>query len=383
MKSSKGWHLSTRVVQAGILKNDPYGAVNPPIYYSSTFRQHEPGHPVGGTEYARTGNPTRWALEEALGDLEDGYALSFASGLAAMDAVLHLLEQGDRVICEEDVYAGTRRMLDQIFKPLGLKIEYRDFSNLDEAMNFPPDTRLVWIETPTNPLLKVVDIATLAEATRKQGIWLAVDNTFATPLLQQPLGLGATFSVYSTTKYLSGHSDLIGGAVVTRDRELYERLKYIQNAVGAVPSPMDAFLVLRGLRTLALRMHRHSRNAQKVVTFLRNHPTVSRVYYTDTSPISQKQMTQMGGMVSFVIDTDREGLARFLQALEIIQLAESFGGVESLINHPATMTHAYIPKEERVRRGIVDTLLRLSVGIEDPDDLIADLSQALEKVTRR
>ncbi len=374
------WKLRTLAVQAGMLKNDPYGAVNPPVYFSSTFRQRVPGHPLGGTEYGRTGNPTRWALEEALGALEGGQALVFASGLAAMDAVLHLLAKGDRVVCEEDVYAGTRRILDRVYGPLGVEVEYRDFSDPAAYGNFAPNTRLVWVETPTNPLLKVVDIARLAEAARAQGIWLAVDNTFATPVLQRPLDLGATFSVYSTTKYLSGHSDIIGGAVVTRDPELYERLKYIQNAVGAVPSPMDSFLVLRGLRTLPLRMQAHSANARRVAAFLREHPKVVQVYFTDDNPVARKQMADVGGMVSAVLDTDRAGLQRFLDALEIFQLAESFGGVESLVNHPATMTHAYIPEEERVARGIVDTLLRISVGVEDPDDLVADLARALERV---
>ncbi len=374
------WKLRTLAVQSGVLKNDPYGAVNPPVYFSSTFRQRVPGQPLGGTEYGRTGNPTRWALEEALGALEGGKALVFASGLAAMDAILHLLAKGDRVVCEEDVYAGTRRILDRVYGPLGVEVEYRDFSDPAAYGNFAPNTRLVWVETPTNPLLKVVDIARLAEATRGQGIWLAVDNTFATPVLQRPLDLGATFSVYSTTKYLSGHSDIIGGAVVTRDPELYERLKYIQNAVGAVPSPMDSFLVLRGLRTLPLRMQAHSANARRVAAFLREHPKVARVYFTDDNPVARKQMADVGGMVSAVLDTDRAGLQRFLDALEIFQLAESFGGVESLVNHPATMTHAYIPEEERIARGIVDTLLRISVGVEDPDDLIADLARALERV---
>jgi len=374
------WKLRTRAVQAGVLKGDPYGAVNPPVYFSSTFRQRIPGKPLGGTEYGRTGNPTRWALEEALGALEDGKALVFASGLAAMDAVLHLLEKGDRVVCEEDVYAGTRRLLDRVYGPLGVEVEYRDFSDPAAYGDFAPNTRLIWVESPTNPLLKVVDIARLAEAAHRAGIWLAVDNTFATPVLQRPLDLGATFSVYSTTKYLSGHSDIIGGAVVTRDETLYGRLKYIQNAVGAVPSPMDCFLVLRGLRTLPLRMQAHSENARRVAAFLREHPKVARVYFTDNNPVARKQMADVGGMVSVVLNTDRKGLQRFLDGLEVFQLAESFGGVESLVNHPATMTHAYIPEEERISRGIVDTLLRISVGVEDPDDLIADLAQALERV---
>lgn len=374
------WKLRTLAVQAGVLKNDPYGAVNPPVYFSSTFRQREPGKPLGGTEYGRTGNPSRWALEEALGALEGGKALAFASGLAAMDAVLHLLEKGDRVVCEEDVYAGTRRILDRVYGKLGIEVEYRDFSKPEAYGDFAPNTRLVWVETPTNPLLKVVDIRRLAEVTAPQGIWLAVDNTFATPVLQRPLDLGATFSVYSTTKYLSGHSDIIGGAVVTRDPALYERLRYIQNAVGAVPSPMDCFLVLRGLRTLPLRMKAHSDNARKVADFLRRHPKVERVYFTDDNPVALKQMADTGGMVSVVLATDRAGLQRFLDRLQIFQLAESFGGVESLVNHPATMTHAYIPEEERIARGIVDTLLRISVGVEDPDDLVADLEQALQGV---
>ncbi len=369
--------FATRAVQAGIPKTDPYGAVHPPIYYASTFRQIRPGEPLGGTEYSRTGNPTRWALEEALGALEEGKALTFASGLAAMDTLLHLLKKGDRVVCEEDVYAGTRRMLDQVFAPLGIRVEYRDFSSEDAFSPLPPDTRLVWVETPTNPLLKVIDIARVAELAHRSGAWLAVDNTFATPALQQPLDEGADFSVYSTTKYLSGHSDVVGGAIVTRDATLYERLKYLQNAVGAVPSPMDAFLILRGLRTLHLRMKAHSENARKVVEALRDHPRIRRVYYTDTSPVAQRQMRDTGGMVSVDLQGDFETVVTFLQRLKVFQLAESFGGVESLINHPARMTHAYLPREDREKRGVTETLLRLSVGIEDPDDLVQDLLEAL------
>ncbi len=377
LKKKDEWAFATRVVQAGLPHEDRFGAVNPPVYFSSTFQQHRPGEPVGGTEYSRTGNPTRWALEEALGALEGGKALTFASGLAAMDAVLHLLRQGDRVVCEEDVYAGTRRMLDRVFGPLGIEVEYRDFSSEEAFSPLPPRTRLVWVETPTNPLLKVIDIARVADLAHRAGAFLAVDNTFATPALQQPLDLGADLSVYSTTKYLSGHSDVVGGAVVTRDEALYGRLQYLQNAVGAVPSPMDAFLVLRGLRTLHLRMRTHSENARKVVEALRAHPGVRRVYYTDTSPVARRQMRDTGGMVGVVLEGDFERVNRFLKRLQIFQLAESFGGVESLVNHPARMTHAYLPAEERERRGVTDTLLRLSVGIEDPDDLVRDLLEAL------
>jgi cystathionine beta-lyase/cystathionine gamma-synthase len=294
-----------------------------------------------------------------------------------MDTLLHLLKKGDRVVCEEDVYAGTRRMLDQVFAPLGIRVEYRDFSSEDAFSPLPSDTRLVWVETPTNPLLKVIDIARVAELAHRSGAWLAVDNTFATPALQQPLDEGADFSVYSTTKYLSGHSDVVGGAIVTRDATLYERLKYLQNAVGAVPSPMDAFLILRGLRTLHLRMKAHSENARKVVEALRDHPRIRRVYYTDTSSVAQRQMRDTGGMVSVDLQGDFETVVTFLQRLKIFQLAESFGGVESLINHPARMTHAYLPREDREKRGVTETLLRLSVGIEDPDDLVQDLLEAL------
>ncbi len=355
------------------------GALVPPIHLSTTFAQEEPGVHKG-FEYSRTDNPTRRELEEKLALLEGGrFGLCFASGMAAISAVLGLLEPGDHVLACDDLYGGTYRLF-KALERYDLEFTYLEMSD-PGAIILRKNTKLVWLESPTNPLLKVLDIAQVAAQARwmKSDVFLVVDNTFATPYLQRPLALGADIVVHSTTKYLSGHCDVVGGAVVTSDERVYQRLKFIQNAFGAVPSPFDCFLVLRGLRTLPLRMERHCANAQRVAEFLAEHPKVARVYYPGLTghpghELAARQMRGFGGMVSFELRGD---VRAFLKRLELITLAESLGGVESLICHPATMTHGAIPAEERRRRGITENLLRLSVGIENCADLEWDLERAL------
>ena len=357
------------------------GALVPPIHPSTTFAQEEPGvH--RGFEYSRTDNPTRRELEEKLALLEGGrFGLCFASGMAAISAVLGLLEPGDHVLACDDLYGGTYRLF-RALERYGLEFTYLDMSDPGTIV-VKKNTKLVWLESPTNPLLKVIDIAQVAAQVRrmKGDVLLAVDNTFATPYLQRPLELGADIVVHSTTKYLSGHCDVVGGAVVTSDEGVYRRLKFIQNAVGAVPSPFDCFLVLRGLRTLPLRMERHCANAQRVAEFLEEHPKVARVYYPGLGghpghELAARQMRSFGGMMSFELRGD---VRAFLRGLKLITLAESLGGVESLICHPASMTHGAIPEEERRLRGIEENLLRISVGIENYADLERDLEDALER----
>jgi len=353
------------------------GAVAPPIHPSTTFAQQEPGVHKG-FEYSLTGNPTRNGLEEKLAVLEGGrFGLAFASGMAAISAVLRLLGPGDEVIVSDDVYGGTYRLF-QMLERYGLRFTYLDTG---DAANIAVTerTKMIWLETPTNPLLKISDIAAIAELKGKA--LLVVDNTFATPYLQRPLELGADIVVHSTTKYLNGHCDVVGGAVVTSDDGLHQKLRFIQNAVGAVPSPFDSFLVLRGIRTLALRMERHCSNARRVAEFLAGHPKVGRVYYPglESHPgrgLADRQMRDFGGMVSFELDGD---VNAFLKGLSLITLAESLGGVESLICHPASMTHAAIPAAERRKRGIGENLLRISVGIENYLDLERDLDSALNR----
>ncbi|MCS7297951.1 MAG: cystathionine gamma-synthase [Bacteroidia bacterium] len=379
------WH--TLAVHAGTEPDPLTGAVMVPVYFTSTYAQEAPGIHKG-YEYSRTHNPTRTALEMALAQLEGAkYGLAFASGLAATEAVLHLLAPGQHVIVSRDLYGGTYRLMRKVFETWGLQFDFVDTTDpaAVEAA-FRPHTRLLWVETPSNPLLFVSPIAALAELAHTHGAKLAVDNTFATPYLQNPIEMGADIVVHSATKYLGGHSDVILGAIATNDEEIYQRLRFIQNAVGAVPGPMDCFLVLRGIKTLALRMQKHSENAQKIAEFLATHPKVSRVYYPGlpTHPqylLAKQQMRLPGGMVSFEVKiASTEELRAFWSALQIFTLAESLGGVESLINHPAVMTHASIPPEERLALGITDGLLRLSVGIEDADDLIADLKGALQRL---
>jgi cystathionine beta-lyase/cystathionine gamma-synthase len=379
------WH--TLAVHAGT-EPDPYtGAVMTPVYFTSTYAQEAPGKHKG-YEYSRTHNPTRTALEMAFAQIEEArYGLAFASGLAATDAVLRLLSPGAHVIVSRDLYGGTYRIMKRVFEPWGLSFDFVDTTDPDKvAAAFRPETKLVWIETPSNPLLFVSPIAALADIAHERGARLVVDNTFATPYLQNPLSLGADIVLHSATKYLGGHSDVVMGAIMLSDDTLAEKLRFLQNAVGAVPGPMDCFLVLRGLKTLPLRMEKHAQNAQKIAEFLATHPKVSKVYYPGllTHPqylLAKQQMRLPGGMVSFEVKVATiEDFRNVWPELNIFTLAESLGGVESLINHPATMTHASIPKEEREALGITDGLLRLSVGIEDADDLIADLDHALRKL---
>lgn len=376
------WH--TLAVHAGTEPDPLTGAVMTPVYFTSTYAQEAPGRHKG-YEYSRTHNPTRTALEMALAQLEGAkYALAFASGLAATDAVLRLLSPGDHVLVSRDLYGGTYRIMRRVFEPWGLQFDFVDTTNVAEVeAAFRPNTRLLWIETPSNPLLHISPIAALADLAHERNAKLVVDNTFATPYLQNPLEMGADIVVHSATKYLGGHSDVVMGAVMLNDEAAYTQLRFLQNAVGAVPGPMDCFLVLRGIKTLPLRMQKHSENAQKIAEFLATHPKVAKVYYPGllTHPqylLAKQQMRLPGGMVSFEVKVSSpEDMQPFWKALRIFTLAESLGGVESLINHPALMTHASIPEEERLALGITPGLLRLSVGIEDADDLIEDLRAAL------
>ncbi|NPA34673.1 MAG: PLP-dependent transferase [Chlorobi bacterium] len=384
--SQKEKSLDTLCVHAGWDSDPCTGAVNPPVYFTSTYRQEAPGNHKG-FEYSRTGNPTRKALEEAVAALEGGqFGYAFASGMAAIDAVLRVLDKPLRVVSIADLYGGTFRLFEKVYRPLGYEFWYAE--NNDELISLIDEHKpdMVWIESPTNPLLTVVDIEAVVEAARKTSseTLVVVDNTFATPYLQRPIPVGADIVVHSATKYLAGHSDVVLGAVVTNREDLGEKIGFIQNAAGGVPGPMDSFLTLRGIRTLHLRMERHCQNAKAIADFLSHHPAVERVYFPglpshEGHTIAAKQMKDFGGMVTFRLKKDTLDAAQtFFSRLEIFQLTESLGGVESLANHPAIMTHASFPKEERIKRGITDGLIRLSVGIEDTQDLIADISQALE-----
>jgi cystathionine beta-lyase/cystathionine gamma-synthase len=360
------------------------GAVMPPIYQTSTYVQEKPGTHKG-YEYSRTKNPTRTALENALAAIEGGrFGLAFGSGLAAVDAAIKLLQPGDEVISTNDLYGGTYRIFTKVFEPFGIKFKFVDMAQVEAvAAAITPATKMIWAETPTNPMLNVVDIAAVAKLAKNAGALMVVDNTFATPYLQQPLQLGADIVLHSATKYLGGHSDVVLGALVVADEALADRLYFIQNASGAVCGPMDSFLVLRGIKTLHVRMDRHCENASKIATFLQTHPKVAKVYFPgfENHPghaVAKAQMRDFGGMVSFSLKGDSLDEAfKVVAALRVFTLAESLGGVESLAGHPATMTHASIPKAEREKTGVTDSLIRLSVGIEHVDDLIEDLKQAL------
>ena len=376
--------FNTKAIHGG-QKHDPaYGAVMPPIYQTSTYAQSTPGGHKG-FEYSRTHNPTRAALEAALASIEDGnYGLAFGSGLAAIDAVMKLLSPGDEVISTNDLYGGTYRLFTKIFERFGIKFHFvgmSDVSAIEAKIN--QNTKLIWVETPTNPMMNVVDIVACAAIAKKHQVLLAVDNTFATPYLQQPLNLGADIVMHSATKYLGGHSDVVMGALVVRDNALAERLYFIQNASGAVCGPQDSFLVLRGIKTLHVRMQRHCENGRAVAEYLKSHPAVEQVYWPGfedhpNHEIARSQMRDFGGMLSFVTKgNDFQKAISVVEKLKVFTLAESLGGVESLAGHPASMTHASIPKEEREKTGVVDSLIRLSVGIEDAEDLIHDLEQAL------
>lgn len=376
--------IATKFIHAGMEPDPSTGAIMTPIYQTSTYVQEAPGINKG-FEYARSQNPTRKALEEAYAQIENGrYGLAFSSGVAATDAVLKLLVPGDEVIAGNDMYGGTYRLFTKIFEPFGIRFRYIDMSNLEEVKkSITTNTKLVWVETPTNPLMNIADIAAIAEISKAAKALLCVDNTFASPYLQNPLDLGADIVMHSATKYLGGHSDVIQGALMMNDTALRERLYFIQKSCGAVPGPMDCFLVLRGIKTLHLRMQRHCENGEKIATWLRQHPKVGKVFWCgfEDHPgytIASRQMRGFGGMMSFELKDDSMDAAKaVLSGTHLFSLAESLGGVESLINHPASMTHASIPREERIKNGLSDSLIRLSVGVEDADDLIEDLEKAI------
>jgi cystathionine beta-lyase/cystathionine gamma-synthase len=376
--------LGTKYIHAGVEPDPSTGAIMTPIYQTSTYVQQGPAQHKG-YEYARSQNPTRTALEKAVAEIENGkYGLVFSSGVAATDAVIKLLQPGDEVIAANDMYGGTYRLFTKIFEKFGITFHYinmQDAGNIRKYIN--KNTKLIWTETPTNPLMNITDIAAVAAIAKECKALLCVDNTFASPYLQNPLDLGADIVMHSATKYLGGHSDVIQGCLIMNDKELREQLYFIQKSCGAVPGPMDCFLVLRGIKTLHIRMQRHCENGAAIARFLRNHPKVGKVYWCgfEDHPnyaIAKKQMRDFGGMMSFTLkDDDMEKAKKVLISTRIFALAESLGGVESLINHPASMTHASIPKTERLKNGLTDSLIRLSVGIEDADDLIEDLKQAI------
>jgi len=375
--------IDTLAVHAGQQPDATTGAIQVPIYLTSTYVQESPGRHKG-FEYSRTQNPTRFALEAAIAMLEGGrFGAAFASGSAATTTVLSLLENGDHVVAGDDLYGGTRRLFERVLRPMGLRFTYvdpRDPALLERAIE--ARTRMVWIETPTNPLLKLADLAAFGEICRRRKLWLCVDNTFMSPYFQRPLEFGAAVVVHSTTKFLNGHCDVVGGCAVTDDDEIGERLKFLQNAIGAVPSPLDCYLVLRGIKTLALRMERHQQNALAIARFLATHPAVARVIYPglESHPqhaLAKRQMSGFGGMISFELHGGLDASRRLLERLRIFACAESLGGVESLIEHPAIMTHASVPAETRTALGIGDGLVRISAGIEHADDLLDDLRQGL------
>ncbi|MBF4466016.1 cystathionine gamma-synthase [Flavobacterium sp. LC2016-12] len=377
--------FNTKVIHGGQHHDPSTGAVMPPVYQTSTYIQTSPGQPLGDYEYSRASNPTRTALENALASIENGTrGLAFSSGLAATDCVLRGLKGGDEVIAMDDLYGGTYRMFSRIYKDSGIKFHFVDMTDIAKLKSLiNENTKLIWVETPTNPLMKLADIEEISKITKEKKIWLAVDNTFATPYLQKPLDLGADIVMHSATKYLGGHSDVIAGALIVKDEALGEQLHFQQFATGATLGPMDSFLVLRGIKTLSLRVQRHCENGEKVVEYLTKHPKIKTVYYPGLPShpfheIAKKQMKAFGGMVSFTfVSGKKEDSIAFLEKLKVFTLAESLGGVESLANHPALMTHASIPADKRAEVGITDDLVRLSVGIEDAEDLIADLEQAL------
>ncbi len=371
--------FDTLAVHAGQSPDPTTGAVMTPIYQVSTYAQEGVGGHKG-YEYSRTDNPTRTAMQACLAALEGAkHGLAFASGLAATDVILRaLVRPDDLVICGDDVYGGTYRLFDKVLRHWGVSFRYADFSTADPNMVIPAGTRLVWLETPTNPLLKVSDIAAVAARCKAVGAILVVDNTFATPYFQRPIALGADIVVHSVTKYINGHSDVVGGFAALNDDALYDKLKFLQNAAGAVPGPQDVWLTMRGVKTLGVRMERHQQNAQRILEYLRNHPDVQKVFHPMDSPVAQKQMSGFGGMISFELKGDLDRARRFVAATKLFTLAESLGGVESLIETPALMTHASIEPAKRREAGIEDGLIRLSVGIESVEDLIADLDAAFK-----
>ena len=380
----KNLRFNSKTIHGGQQPDKAYGAVMPPIYQTSTYVQTTPGGHQG-YEYSRSANPTRTALENALASIENGnYGLAFASGLSAIDAVIKLLEPGDEVVSTNDLYGGSYRLFKKVFEKFGIAFHFIGMQNAPKIEEYINDkTKLIWVETPTNPMMNVIDIVAVSKLAKKNNILLAVDNTFATPYLQQPLDLGADIVMHSATKYLGGHSDVVVGALVVKDKELAEKLYFIQNASGAVCGPMDSFLVLRGIKTLHVRMQRHCENGRAVAHYLAKHPKIEKVYWPGfedhpNHDVAKRQMKDFGGMISFVTKgSSYKDAIKIVEKLRLFTLAESLGGVESLAGHPASMTHASIPKEEREKSGVVDALIRLSVGIEDEADLIADLEQAI------
>lgn len=376
--------FNSKTIHGGQQHDAAYGAVMPPIYQTSTYAQSTPGGHKG-YEYSRTANPTRTALENALASIENGkYGLAFASGLAAIDAVVKLLNPGDEVLSTNDLYGGSYRLFKQIFEKYGIKFTFIGMQSPDKIEEkITKNTKLIWVETPTNPMMNVIDIKAVSVLAKKHNILLAVDNTFATPYIQVPLDFGADIVMHSATKYLGGHSDVVVGALVVNDKALADQLYFIQNASGAVCGPMDSFLTLRGIKTLHVRMQRHCENGEAIAKYLANHPKIEKVYWPgfedhSNHDIAKSQMNSFGGMISFIPKgSSYEDAIQIVEKLQIFTLAESLGGVESLAGHPASMTHASIPKEEREKSGVVDSLIRLSVGIEDEADLIADLEQAI------
>ena len=379
--------FGTKAVHAGVEPDPSTGAIMTPIYQTSTYVQESPAKHKGYA-YARGANPTRNSLQKSIAALENGkYGICFSSGMGATDAVIKLLNPGDEVITSNDLYGGSYRMFKKIYEKFGIKFHFIDLTNVENISAYlNSNTKLMWIETPSNPLMRIIDIKACVDIAKKNNVLVAVDNTFASPYLQNPLDLGADIVMHSVTKYLGGHSDVIMGALVTNDEKLHQELAFIANSCGAVPGPQDSFLVLRGIKTLHLRMERHCSNGKSIAAFLKNHPKVGHVYWPGfpdhpNHEIAKKQMRDFGGMLSFTLKSDSvEKATKLMENVELFSLAESLGGVESLINHPASMTHASIPREERIKNGLSDSLIRLSIGVEDVEDLIADLDQALAKV---
>ena len=375
--------FNTKTIHGGQIKEKAYGAVMPPIYQTSTYSQKSPGE-HSGYEYSRTQNPTRHALERSIASLENAkYGLAFSSGLSAIDAIMKLFSPGDEIISTNDLYGGSYRLFEKVFKKFGLKFVFTDLRNLNEIENLiSSKTKLMWVETPTNPMIKIVDIEGLSKICKTNNLLLAVDNTFSTPFLQKPIDLGADIVMHSATKFLAGHSDVILGLLALSNDELAEKLFFMQNSSGAICGPMDSFLTLRGIKTLHVRMQRHCENARVIANYLKKHDKVDNVYWPGfenhtNHNIAKSQMNDFGGMISFTVKGNFDLVKRITSSFKIFTLAESLGGVESLVNHPATMTHASIPKEERDKIGITDNLIRLSVGIEDISDLVDDIEQAI------
>jgi len=384
----KNMKFGTKAVHAGVEPDPSTGAIMTPVYQTSTYVQESPAKHKGYA-YARGANPTRNALQKSIAALENGkFGLCFSSGMGATDAVIKLLNPGDEVITSYDLYGGSYRMFKRVFEKYGIRFHFIDLTNASNVHQVLNDkTKLFWLETPTNPLMNIVDIKAFVDIAKGKNILVAVDNTFASPYLQNPLDLGADIVMHSVTKYLGGHSDVVMGALITNDEKLHQELAFIHNSCGAVPGPQDSFLVLRGIKTLHLRMERHCVNGRKIAEYLRNHPKIGNVFWPGFADhpnhdIAKKQMRDFGGMLSFTLKDDNIAKATLLmESVSLFSLAESLGGVESLINHPASMTHASIPKEERLKSGLVDSLIRLSIGVEDAEDLIEDLEQALKKIS--